>query len=124
MTGGILGSSFYDPGVKVPHHGQTGYARLPDGANQMLINDTIYLDDPAFILPRRSHVRRRKFQDLQNKCVARCHKPRSVTPGCADTITDTTAKFCTDVQTLDVRRQHVSAARRRYRKAHFARILY
>lgn len=86
MTGGILGSSFYDPGVKVPDHEQTGYARLPDGASQTLINDTIYLDDPAFILPRRSHVRRRKFQDLQNRCVGRCHKPWSITPGCADMI--------------------------------------
>ena len=42
-----------------------GYAYLPDGVDDTVINDTIFLPDVSFALPDRSITRRRAFQELQ-----------------------------------------------------------
>lgn len=69
MTGGIFGSDFSET-AGVPYtYQQPKYARLPKDANERLVQDTIYLDDPAFVLPNRSQARRRAFRNLQNRCV-------------------------------------------------------
>jgi len=75
MTGGSLGPSYYEPAVALSTDQQPRYARLPDNAKQTLVKDTIYLTDPAFVLPTRSQVRRRAFQNLQNRYVSYCVWP-------------------------------------------------